>query len=939
MKPNRARFIWTDPEGRGRNRYALFRRSFFLTSRAAADEDPDSGAGSHPFPFLRGELAIFADTRYRLMVNGHVIGHGPGRFFVCAPEYDTYDVGPYLAPGKNVVAVMVNSAGGSSFHNEASVGGLIAWGVVSDDSDACVDLATGYAWRAIDSPGHRGDTPALSFALNPGETLDARLMPTGWETPGYDDSAWPAAVIHAQPDHWGELSCRSIPPLDERRISPRRRLKTFVGQPLPGEEVYSLMVVSKSGRGLHTRGRVLLMTYLHSPRDQEITFGAWWGRYWMNGEELRPTKREDLAFRQDFKAKLTSGWNLLQVYESMHSDWWDFYLALPHQAGLTPCARPDRACPDSFLVGGPFEGDLAEAADRLPLPLSAPEELPTPFGDWTSWPRTRSAGSPCRDRGWLRFTEAPEDLSSHPDVPLLAARAGDGVLSLLFDFGTEVLGRPILHFTAAAGTVVDLTYNERLREDGLADAHFRYFVDMADRYVAREGRQTWQTFHPRGFRYLEVLLHGKLADFHLHDIGLTRANYPVQRTGAFECSDPLLNEIWEMGARTQHACMEDAYLDCPGRERGLYAGDFLVQFFTNLSVFGDVDLFRHCIELFLCPQMENGLVPGNAHGMPPGTYSGQHSDYSAMIPQSMHDYWSRTGDRKFLVKNAPRLARLIEGMESLSLSGSGLLDGSGLSPYIDLSHMDKGGVNCALNCFYEKGFRDAGRIFEICGDGERSRRCQDRADGLRNAIREEFWDEERGLFVDRLRSQVPTTEPSVPANALALFYGIATPEQAERAVEWLADAMLHNFRTPDPQANADCNVTSYFSFYALGALYRHHRAEAAAEFIRRYWGRMIDAGAWTCWEYFLDGEGASRCHAWSSSPTHYLSTAVLGVQFPDPGNLNRVCIQPHPGDLAWAQGVYPLPAGPLRISWEKKNGRLDISWTAPPGVDVVKSLS
>jgi hypothetical protein len=208
--------------------------------------------------------------------------------------------------------------------------------------------------------------------------------------------------------------------------------------------------------------------------------------------------------------------------------------------------------------------------------------------------------------------------------------------------------------------------------------------------------------------------------------------------------------------------------------------------------------------------------------------------------------------------------------------------------------MDGGGVNCALNCFLQRAFHDAAMIFAVLDDGRRAEGYAAKADELTEAIRASFWDERRGVFTDRRAGDVPTPEPSVPANALPLLYDIATPEQAARATAWLIEAMRNNFRLSDPQHNTDCNVTSYFSFYALGALYRVAAAAEAEEFMRTCWGHMLDHGAWTCWEYFIHGEGASLCHAWSSAPTHYLSSRVLGVTFPEPGNSNVVRIWPHP---------------------------------------------
>ncbi len=613
------KFIWVDAEGTGRNRWGLFRTTFELAGMPAG-----------------GHLSIFADTRYRLVVNGRVLGHGPARFFPAKPEYDTIELAPALRQGRNAIAIVVNSTGGVTFHSEPSVGGLIAWGEVRDDAGNVVAIATDESWRAMESPGHRPDTHYMSFALNPAEQLDAQKMPPGWERPDFDDSGWPHAVLHAHPDHWGPLRPRTIPLLDESAVQPVRRLGAWAAREFPNEDVHSLMVVARGGKSLHTNARVAVMAFIHSPREQETTFGAWWGKYWVNGEPVQATSRRDDHLRRDFPLRLREGWNTLLVVETVKHDWWDFYLALPREAGLELGAEREIGSPHTFLVGGLWEDALADEADRVAWPIAEPGDLPETLGPWKLWPRGKKADTPCRERAWMIL----EHLQEHGQTSLPVAPTGGAALALLYDFGGEVLGRPVLDFTAEAGTVVDLAYTERLKADGTADVHWRYFVDMMERYVARDGRQTWQTFHPRGCRYLEVLVKGDLAAFQLHGVSLTRAAYPVEPVGSFECSDPTLNRIWALGPPTLRACMEDAYLDCPWRERGLYTGDFFVEFYSNLAAFGDTALFRRCIELFFQSQGDNGLIRPCPHGLPPG----RHPDYSAILAQCLWHYWARTGD-------------------------------------------------------------------------------------------------------------------------------------------------------------------------------------------------------------------------------------------------------------------------------------------------------
>ncbi len=114
----------------------------------------------------------------------------------------------------------------------------------------------------------------------------------------------------------------------------------------------------------------------------------------------------------------------------------------------------------------------------------------------------------------------------------------------------------------------------------------------------------------------------------------------------------------------------------------------------------------------------------------------------------------------------------------------------------------------------------------------------------------------------------------------------------------------------------------------------------ALDVIRRYWGAMLDLGATTFWEHWepawsrnagrideLPVEGKvdvhreyggfcfqglrhSFCHGWAAGPTAFLISHVLGISVLSAG-ATRVAVRPSLGDLAWAQGDFPTPRGPI----------------------------
>lgn len=78
----------------------------------------------------------------------------------------------------------------------------------------------------------------------------------------------------------------------------------------------------------------------------------------------------------------------------------------------------------------------------------------------------------------------------------------------------------------------------------------------------------------------------------------------------------------------------------------------------------------------------------------------------------------------------------------------------------------------------------------------------------------------------------------------------------------------------------------------------------------------------------------SLCHGWASGPTAWLSHHVLGIEILEPG-CTKVRITPHLGDLAWVEGSFPTPYGPIKVRHEKlSDGSIHTEVSVPDGVEV-----
>ena len=174
---------------------------------------------------------LSADNRYQFFVNGKLVSSGPQRSDLMHWHYETVDLAPYLQPGRNVLAATVWNWGahrpvgqhsrrtafllqGAGQTETAANTGLNEWKVLRDSS---------YAPLPVMGPATGG-----YYAAPPGEIVDARRHPWGWERADYADAAWRAAgaletAQRSGTDAYGlvstwQLEARTIPPMEETTI-------------------------------------------------------------------------------------------------------------------------------------------------------------------------------------------------------------------------------------------------------------------------------------------------------------------------------------------------------------------------------------------------------------------------------------------------------------------------------------------------------------------------------------------------------------------------------------------------------------------------------------------------------------------------------------------------------------------------------------------------
>lgn len=184
-------------------------------------------------------------------------------------------------------------------------------------------------------------------------------------------------------------------------------------------------------------------------------------------------------------------------------------------------------------------------------------------------------------------TEPSRPIDELPALKLTEPRPG----CWTFDLGQNMVGWVRLKVRGAAGQRITVRHAEMLNADGTVYTAALRSCPATDFYIlsgdSEETLEPYFTFH--GFRYVEV--RGLTSKPSLDAVTGIVVHTPMHRTGHFECSYPLLNQLYSNIIWGQKGNYLEIPTDCPQRdERMGWTGD--TQFFVTTAAYNfDVAAF------------------------------------------------------------------------------------------------------------------------------------------------------------------------------------------------------------------------------------------------------------------------------------------------------------------------------------------------------------
>lgn len=543
------------------------------------------------------------------------------------------------------------------------------------------------------------------------------------------------------------------------------------------------------------------------------------------------------------------------------------------------------------------------------------------------------------------------------------AGKGRGAFAL-FDMGVDQYGELQLVVEAGEGTVLDVAHGEHLDDLGVRAANDG--DHYADRFICREGRNEFTVpFRRIGARYLQVhamFPEGTTTPLVIHSAGVVPREYAGPELGAFRSEDRLLEAVRALSVTTMRRSMGDHFADCPTREQSLYAYDARNTAVFNYYTLGNYDFAEESMRLLGQGQREDGLLelcaPARVYCVIPM--------FSLVWICAVREHYLFSGRPVLFREFEPVILRILEAFLERTDTATGLTRLFTGNPYWlfyewapGLDHFETGQycapdgstrLDAPQNLYLIEAMDALADMLDYekreSGDWRR------RAEALRAAMREVFYDARCGLFAS-FADNGRNWHFSATTQALALVTGTVAeterPALQRRLFETAGNASNSRIIMTETGERALVGVeggetpelvpmtlsTLIYGFKALvGA--PPDVQQAGYDALMKIYGGMALKGATTLWETEQGADDfrmrGSLCHGWSAAPLWFMQAYLLGVEPAAPG-FSRFRVRPHAAGLHHAEGMVPTPHGPIRVAWHREGETLQLKVKSPKGLE------
>jgi alpha-L-rhamnosidase len=517
--------------------------------------------------------------------------------------------------------------------------------------------------------------------------------------------------------------------------------------------------------------------------------------------------------------------------------------------------------------------------------------------------------------------ESPQSLLADDDRPTVVQPGAPLTFFALFD-GTWA-GHLQVIAGGSSGTLIEIACQEIPgREDHELT---RQVIVLDEKPLAFESARY---FSARCLR-VRVDIPAGGCPLRLERLAINGTTMPAELRGRFECSEPMLNQLWPVCRWGEQLCRQGIHLDSPNHQESLGDhGDYLIEAAIDAYAFGEHALTRADLERTQLYMQQHDTAMF-------------HTSYRLLWVWMLHDYWMWTGDEQTVRDSLPQVRRLLEVFADYR-GDEGLVSQTPDYMFIDwvqhgrfsLHHPPAALGMGSMTAFYVEALRRAADLEAAVGDAATAAQHRRAAEETADTFRRLLWDDQAGLYADGLcgiskaaphrwlpPDPAEPLPPTAHVNVLAVLAGIAPSEDSAR----LLRACLAERGVPKQQP--------YFMHFVFDALEQAGCYEELASGLLDLWRPMLRENPASLREMWSHGDYS---HAWGGTPLVQCSGRILGVRPAAPG-CRAMAIRPYPCGLDFARGVVPTPLGDVEVDWRISDGVFRLRYRAPDAMAVTVS--
>jgi len=842
-------------------------------------------------------LRVNADDGHQTYVNGKLVSSSAGDVVNGWQTSQVSDIKSLLVPGPNVIAI----AGTSLAPNASSV-------IAVAQLDA-TRIVTDGTWKAL--PG----TPASP--------------PAGWNTVGFDDSSWPAAIaqgaygigpwgtsLGALTAPAGTLRAQLIPPIERTATINPVKVTSLPGVTVPvpsytGTPTADWIWNTTGASNGAPKGNIFMRKTFTVADPSSIASAALrvnaddGHQTYVNGTLVSSAPGVNNGWQtsqvSDIKALLVAGLNVIAI-EGIALD--------TSPASVIAVGQLDTT---RIVTDGSWKA-LAGT------PASPPDGWNAAGFDDSSWPAA-TVQAPYGSGPWGTNIQTPPGPST------------------VYDFGLITSGWARITLEGAAGTQVQIQYSEQLNPDGTAQNEGG--GNQTDTYILKGGGP--ETYEPKygwkGYQYVQVSTAPATTLPKVRSAKGVVVHTALPTAGDFTSSSDLLNRM--------HVAMKNTILnnqysygsDTPVYEKGGWTNDNGDFAFSAMANFDAAAYYDHMMQNF--DDMQDPA--GNIGWLVPASPGSDNVDplWGGSFLLIEYNMLQQYDDLAVINRDYSNMAAYVDDLANQIASTGYIYQGQTWGDWVVPSNGNPPSSQMLASMFLYREAADLAEMAGAVGNSAGASKYSSLAATIRTAVNNEFYDSAGHAYRDPLglvshatggpSGPITSTAYDQTANVFGLAFGLAA--DSDRPA--IADGLAANVTAQGNHLSTGANGSKFI----LPMLTEFGQADLAYKVATNPtapgWGQwFLQCGATTMWESWEDAScssARSRDHAFMGTVDDWLFSGVAGIQATSPA-FRTVSIKPSPvGDLTAASGYETTPLGRVGSSWTRSGRSFALTVQVPVG--------